>query len=162
VNILSDDSKAINCYIFSIAGEVLSWKSKKLTILAHTTMKEVSWFRCLLATIPLWKKPLPAVLIHCDSTVTIMIRDDKYVANTKLLESYFLLELRVDHLRTDENLVDLLMKGLTREKIHNTLIKMRLLYMEKRITYGGKNITLDRTSPFDKTRIQTCQSLNRI
>jgi len=41
------------------------------------------------------------------------------------------------HVRADENLVDLLTKRLTREKIHSTLIKMGLLYMEKRITHGS-------------------------
>jgi len=41
----------------------------------------------------------------------------------------------MDHVRIDENLVDLLTKGLTREKILNTLITM-----EKRITHGG-NLT---------------------
>ncbi|XP_021714888.1 uncharacterized protein LOC110682853 [Chenopodium quinoa] len=38
-NTLSDDSKATRGYIFSIAGGVLSWKSKKQTILAQSTME---------------------------------------------------------------------------------------------------------------------------
>jgi len=33
-NTLSDDSKATSGYIFSIVGRVVSWKSKKQTILA--------------------------------------------------------------------------------------------------------------------------------
>jgi len=32
---------------------------------------------------------------------------------------------------------DSLTKGLTRERFHNTLIKMELLYMEKSITHDG-------------------------
>ena len=38
-NTISDDSKATNGYIFSIAGGAISWKSKKQTILAQSTME---------------------------------------------------------------------------------------------------------------------------
>ncbi|GAU48095.1 hypothetical protein TSUD_238340 [Trifolium subterraneum] len=81
-NTLSDDSKATSGFIFSIAGGAVSWKSKKQTILAQSTMEsemialataseEASWLRCLLSEIPLWEKPMSAVLIHCDSTAAI-------------------------------------------------------------------------------------------
>lgn len=36
---LLDDSKASNGYIFNIVGRVLSWKSKKQTIIAHSTIE---------------------------------------------------------------------------------------------------------------------------
>ena len=88
-NTLSDDSKATSGYIFSIAGGAVSWKSKKQTILAQSTMEsemialataseEASWLRSLLAEIPLWEKPLPAVLIHCDSTAAIAKIKNRY------------------------------------------------------------------------------------
>ena len=81
-NTLLDDSKATSGYIFSTAGGVISWKSKKQTILAQSTMEsemialattseEASWLRSLLAEIPLWKRSISAVLIHCDSTAAI-------------------------------------------------------------------------------------------
>ena len=38
-NTLSDVSKATSGYIFSIAGGVVSWKSKKQTILVQSTME---------------------------------------------------------------------------------------------------------------------------
>ena len=38
-NTLSDDSKATSGYIFNIAGGAVSWKSKKQTILAQSTME---------------------------------------------------------------------------------------------------------------------------
>ena len=106
-NTLSDDSKATSGYIFNIAGGAVSWKSKKQTILAQSTMEsemialataseEAGWLRNLLSEIPLWERPIPAVLIHCDSTrllqkfriVIITTRSDKYVASTALLESF--------------------------------------------------------------------------
>ena len=37
-NTLSDDSKATSGYIFSITGGAVSWRSKKQTILAQSTM----------------------------------------------------------------------------------------------------------------------------
>jgi hypothetical protein len=66
-NTLSNNSKATNGYIFSIDGGVVSWKSKKHTILAQSTMEseiialaiaseEASWLRCLLVEIPLREK----------------------------------------------------------------------------------------------------------
>jgi hypothetical protein len=57
-NTLSYDSKTTSGYIFSIARRIVSWKSKKLTILTQSTMvseiialatasEEVSWVRFL-------------------------------------------------------------------------------------------------------------------
>ena len=81
-NTISDDSKETSGYIFSIAGGVVSLKSKKQTILAQSTMEselialataseEANWLRIVLADTPLWERPTPAVLIHCDSTTAI-------------------------------------------------------------------------------------------
>ena len=36
-----------------------------------TASEEASWLRSLHAKISLWERPIPAVLIHCDSTATI-------------------------------------------------------------------------------------------
>ncbi|XP_050121395.1 secreted RxLR effector protein 161-like [Malus sylvestris] len=38
-NIFSEDSKATNGYVFNIVGTAVSWKSKKQTILAQSTME---------------------------------------------------------------------------------------------------------------------------
>ncbi|GKA96268.1 hypothetical protein Tco_0818363 [Tanacetum coccineum] len=93
-NSFSDDSKASSGYIFSIAGGAVSWKSKKQTILSQSSMKseiitlataseEASWLRCLLAEIPLWEKPIPTVLIYCDSTVAIVNVQNRYYNGKK-------------------------------------------------------------------------------
>ncbi|KAA0045281.1 pentatricopeptide repeat-containing protein [Cucumis melo var. makuwa] len=75
--------KATNGYIFNIPEGVVAWKSKKQTILAQSMMEpvmielataseEARWLRSLLSDIPTWKRPKPAILIHCDdSTATI-------------------------------------------------------------------------------------------
>ncbi|KAK2362989.1 hypothetical protein QL285_088008 [Trifolium repens] len=93
-NTLSDDSKATDGYIFSIAGGAVSWKSKKQTIMAQSTMEyemialvtsseEASWSRCLLSEIPLWEKHMPAVLIHCDSTAVIAKIENQFYNGKK-------------------------------------------------------------------------------
>jgi len=88
-NNLSDDSKVTSGYIFNIARRVVSWKSKKQTILAQSTMEsemielatgseEASWLRCLLAEILSWENLLPAVLIQCDSIAAITKIENYY------------------------------------------------------------------------------------
>ena len=88
-NTLSDDSKATSGYIFSIGGGVVSWKSKKQTILAQSTMEselialataseEANWLINFLTDTPLWERPTPAILIHCDSTSTISRVHNRY------------------------------------------------------------------------------------
>ncbi|KAM1646199.1 hypothetical protein ACFXTN_007260 [Malus domestica] len=88
-NTLSDDSRATGGYIFSIGGRAVPWKSKKRTILAQFTMEselialataseEAGWLRNLLSDTPFWEKPIPAVLIHCDSTTTIAKVQNRY------------------------------------------------------------------------------------
>lgn len=69
-NTLSDDSKSGSGYIFNIAGVDVSWKSKKQTILAHSTIEsemiviaseEASWLGCLLSEISVWEKLMSCV-----------------------------------------------------------------------------------------------------
>ena len=44
---------------------------------------------------------------------------DKYVASI-VLESFTIEAVKVDHVCSDDNLADLLMKGLTRENVYKT------------------------------------------
>ncbi|GAA0157763.1 hypothetical protein LIER_38516 [Lithospermum erythrorhizon] len=148
-NTLSDDSKATSGYIFSIAGGAVSWKSKKQTILAQSTMEsemialasaseEAGWLRSLLAEIPLWERPIPVVLIHCDSTAAIEKIQNRYYNGKRQIrckhspvrEFLSTGAVRVDHVRSDDNLADPLTKGLAREKVHRTSKGMGLLPLE--------------------------------
>ena len=139
-NTLSDDSKATSGYIFSIAGGAISWKSKKQTILAQSTMEsemialataseEADWLRSLLSDTPLWEKPVPAVLIHCDSTAAIAKVQNRYYngkrrqirrKHSTVRDFLSTGAVRVDHVRSEENLADPLTKGLAREKVWKT------------------------------------------
>lgn len=83
---------------------------------------------------------MPIVLIHCDSTTIIAKTDNRYY-NGKIrqirrkhntIRDYISKgAIKVDHLRTMENLADPLTKGLTREKFHNTSKKMGLMPINK-------------------------------
>ncbi|XP_077230109.1 uncharacterized protein LOC143863304 [Tasmannia lanceolata] len=88
-NTLSEDSKATIGYVFTIGGGAVSWRSKKQTIIAQSTMKselialtsaceEATWLKNFLSDIPVWYRPVSAVLIHCDSMTTIGRVHKKY------------------------------------------------------------------------------------
>ena len=98
--------------------------------------EEASWLRSLLAEIPLWEKPLPAVLIHCDSTAAIAKIKNRYYngkrrqirrKHSTIRECISNGAVRVDFVRTNENLADPLTKGLNREKVQETSSRMGLM-----------------------------------
>ncbi|XP_073152069.1 uncharacterized protein [Henckelia pumila] len=83
-NWISDtkDSKSTSGYVFTIGGGAVSWKSSKQTCIARSTMEsefialdkageEAEWLRNFLEDIPCWMKPVPAIMIHCDSQAAI-------------------------------------------------------------------------------------------
>ena len=81
-NILPSDFLSTTGYIFILGSGAICWKSKKQTIIANSTMKaelialalaseEANRLKDLLYEIPLWEKPIPPILIHCDSIAAI-------------------------------------------------------------------------------------------
>ncbi|XP_048491501.1 secreted RxLR effector protein 161-like [Beta vulgaris subsp. vulgaris] len=75
----NDEIQSTSGYVFTLAGEAISWKSSKQTCIAKSTImeyefialeltgQEVEWIRSLLADISLWGKPAPSVSMRCDS-----------------------------------------------------------------------------------------------
>ena len=111
-----------------------------------TASEEVSWLRWLIAEILLLEKPMLDLLIHCDSTTTIAKNENRYYngkrcqirrKHNNIRECTSKGTIRVDYVRTDENLAYPLMKGLAREKVHNTSKKMRLIPINKWATHDG-------------------------
>ena len=91
--------------------------------------EEAGWLRNLLSEIPLWERPIPAVLIHCDSTAAIAKVQNRYYNDKKrqirrkhstIREFLSTGAVRVDYVRSEENLADPLTKGLAREKVWKT------------------------------------------
>ena len=91
-----------------------------------STSEEAGWLRELLSEIPMWEKPIPPVLIHCHSTVTIHRVQNKYYSGKSksirrkhnTMRSYISNGIiSVNYVRTSNNLADPLTKALAREKI---------------------------------------------
>ncbi|CAL8093894.1 unnamed protein product [Prunus armeniaca] len=103
--------------------------------------EEAGWLRNLLSDTPLWERPIPAVLIHCDSTAAIAKVQNHYYngkrrqirrKHSTIKEFLSNGAVRVDYVRFDENLADPLTKGLTREKVWKTSNGMGLKPLEGR------------------------------
>ena len=154
-NTLSGDSLSTTGYIFTLGGGAICWKSKKQSIIANSTMEaelialasaseEANWLRDLLNEIPVWEKPIPLVLIHCDSTAAIgrvqsryyngksrPIRRKHSTVRTYLSDGV----INVTYVKSSENLADPLTKALARERVWNTSRGMGLKPINSRITY---------------------------
>jgi hypothetical protein len=78
---------------------------------------------------------MPAVLIHCDSTAAIAKIENRFYngkrrqirrKHSTVRDMISKGAVRVDHVRTDENLADPLTKGLAKEKVYKSNVKMGL------------------------------------
>ncbi len=139
-NWISDtkDTKSTSGYVFTIGGSAVSWKSSKQTCIARSTMEsefialdksaeEAEWLRNFLEDIPCWQKPVPTVMIHCDSQSAIgraqsgmyngKSRHIRRRHNTirQLISSGV---ISVDYVKSKENLADPLTKGLRRDQTY--------------------------------------------
>lgn len=147
----SDDCKSTSGYIFSMAGGAVSWKSKKQTCIAHSTMEselvalatageEAEWIKTLLIDISFWVKPVPPISIHCDSLAAIGRANNKcYNGKSRQIRLKHgcvrqLLKngvITLDFIRSNVNIADPLTKALAREKVWKTSKEMGLKPIEK-------------------------------
>ena len=78
----SDETKSTSGYVFTLASDVVSWKSAKQTIISCFTMKveiialdtatsETEFLKNLLFDLSLLNKPIFPIPMHCDSQVAI-------------------------------------------------------------------------------------------
>ena len=89
-----------------------------------STSEEANWLRDLLYEIPLWKKPFPPILIHCDSTAAIgRVRNRYYNRKSRpirrkhsIVRSYLSSGIiNVDYIKSCDNLADPFTKVLARK-----------------------------------------------
>ncbi|KAL0320072.1 UNVERIFIED_CONTAM: Retrovirus-related Pol polyprotein from transposon TNT 1-94 [Sesamum radiatum] len=134
----SKDTKSTSGYVFTIRGDAVSWKSSKQTCIARSTMKsefialdkvgeEAEWLRNFLEDIPCWTKPVPAIMIHCDSQSAIgRAQSGMYNGKSRhisrrhntirqLISSGI---ISIDYIKSKENLADPLIKGLSRDQVY--------------------------------------------
>ena len=91
--------------------------------------EEANWLRDLLFQIPYFEKPIPPILIHCDSTAAIGRVQNRYYNGKSRpirrkhsnVRSYLINgTINVDYVKSCDNLADPLTKALTREKVWST------------------------------------------
>ena len=136
-NTLSSDSLSTIGYIFTLGSYAICWKSTKLTIIANSTMEselialaltseEANWLRDLLYEIPLWEKPIPPILIHCDSTAAIgRVKNRYYNGKSRpirrkhsTMRSYLSGGIiTMDYIKSNDNFVDLFTKALAKDRV---------------------------------------------
>ena len=92
-------------------------------IVLVSTREEANWLRDLLFQIPYFEKPIPPILIHCDSTATIGgVQNHYYNGKSRPIRrkhgsvrSYLINgTISVDYDKSCDNLADPLTKDLTR------------------------------------------------
>ena len=98
-------------------------------IALYKATEEAEWLRNFLEDIPVWPKPVTAICIHCDS-MAAQARGKSNIYNGKsrhirrrhntikqLLSNGV---ISIQYIKSKENLVDPLIKGLPREQVKNT------------------------------------------
>ncbi|GKC35797.1 retrovirus-related pol polyprotein from transposon TNT 1-94 [Tanacetum coccineum] len=129
--------KSTSVYVFTLGGAVVSWKSSKQTMNTKSTMdaefvaldkgaKEAEWLKSFLEGTPLCPKLMIDVCIHYDS-MAALTREENHIYNGKsrhirrrhntikdLLRNGI---IPIDYVKSKENIVDPLTKGLCREQV---------------------------------------------
>ncbi|KAJ9564460.1 hypothetical protein OSB04_000426 [Centaurea solstitialis] len=127
-------------YVFTLGGAAISWKSSKQTVIARSIIEsefialdksgeEVEWLRQFVVDIPKWPKPVTAISIHCDSQSAIgraqstmyngKSRHIRRIRNMirKLLSTGV---ISIDYVKSKDNIVDPLTKGLSRDLVYKS------------------------------------------
>ena len=101
--------------------------------------EEAKWLRDLLYEIPLWEKPIPPILIHCDSTAAIGRVKNRYYNGKSIpirrkhstVRSYLSGGIiTVDYIKSNDNLANLFTKALAKDRVWNTSRGMGLKSIE--------------------------------
>ena len=132
----TEDTKSANGYVFTLDGVVISWKSSKQTCITRSTMElefialdkageEVEWLRHFLEDMPMWKKHVPSICIHCDSKSAIG-RAQSHMYNNKsrhirrkhktVRQLLYNGIIFIDFIKSKENIANPLTKCLSKEQ----------------------------------------------
>lgn len=127
-----DDRKSTSGYIFMLAGGAISWKSKKQTLVASSTMQaefiacfaaatHAVWLRNLVTGLRIVDSIARPLRIFCDNSAAVFhTKNNKTSSGSKHLELKYLTvrdlvkegAIVVEHIDTDSMLADPLTKGL--------------------------------------------------
>ena len=101
--------------------------------------EERNYLRDLLYEIPFWEKPIPPILIHCDSIATIgRVKNHYYNSKSRpirrkhnTMRSYLSSDIiTVDYIKSIDNHVDPFTKALAKDRVWNTSRGMGLKSIE--------------------------------
>ena len=141
-----NDRKSTSGFVFMLGGAAVSWGSKKQTLVtlssteveyiaaAHAA-KEAIWLRCLLPKLRESLK-LPTTLFINNQSAMVIAQNPEFHNRMKHIEvQYHFLqqvvddgEIHLEYLPTREQIVDILTKGLSREKHKVFVRKMGLCH----------------------------------
>ncbi|GJT48709.1 zinc finger, CCHC-type containing protein [Tanacetum coccineum] len=133
----TEDNSSTSGWVFLLGGGAISWASKKQTCITGSIMesefvalaavgKEAKWLKNLLLEIPLWVKPIAPISIRCDSAATLAkAYSQMYNGKSRHLggRHNMIRELitngviSIEFVRSQQNLVDHLTKGLARDLV---------------------------------------------
>lgn len=142
----SHDTKSTSGYVFTLGGAAVSWKSSKQTCIARSIMKsefialdkageEAEWLRNFLEDILIWPKPVPPIIIHCDSQSAIgRAQNSNYNGKSRHIRRRHetvkqLLSngiISIDYVKSKDNIADPLTKGIPGEQVKSSSRKMGL------------------------------------
>ncbi|GJX79823.1 zinc finger, CCHC-type containing protein [Tanacetum coccineum] len=126
-----DNSSTSGC-VFLLSGGIISWASKKQTCITGSAMesefvalvaggKEAEWLKNLILEILLWSKPIAPIFIRCDSVATLATAySQMYNEKSRHLGVRHIMMIGVvsiEFVRSQQNLVDHLMKRLARDLV---------------------------------------------
>ncbi|GJW79895.1 retrovirus-related pol polyprotein from transposon TNT 1-94 [Tanacetum coccineum] len=132
-----NEGRSTSGYVYILGGAAVSWKSSKQTVNTRSTMEaefvaldkateEAEWLRSFLEGIPLWPKLVTAVCIHYDSMAALTRgKNQIYKGKSRHIRRRHntikdLLRngiISIDYVKSKENIVDPLTKGLCREQV---------------------------------------------
>jgi hypothetical protein len=158
-----EDHASTSGWVFTLGGGAVSWGSKKQTCAADSTMasefialaagsKEAEWLRDLLLEIPIWSKPMPPIIIHCDSQSTLsraysQVYNGKSrhigVRHSSVKELITNGVISIDYIKSELNLADPLTKGLTRDLVLKTSKGMGLKHINPRSPIVETQLSLE-------------------
>ncbi|GJY62122.1 zinc finger, CCHC-type containing protein [Tanacetum coccineum] len=132
--------------VFLLGGGAISWASKKQTCITGSTMeskfvalaaagKEAKWLKNLLFKIPLWSKPIAPISICCNSAATLTKAYSQMyngksrhldVRHSMIRELIMNGVISIEFVRSQQNVVDHLTKGLARDLVIKSIEGMGL------------------------------------
>ncbi|KAK8950761.1 hypothetical protein KSP39_PZI003380 [Platanthera zijinensis] len=140
------NNKSTSGYIFTLGGAAITWKSKRQTCIALSSMEaelfalalageEADWIRNLILDIPLSKLQVNSLSLYCDNQAAVQVVKNalyntkrRHVRLRHALLNYLKEQgiITLIDVRSKDNLADPLTKGMPKDRLIKTVGEMRL------------------------------------